>query len=243
MSETSLAQINPVGSRQGLIELMIDKGATAEQMALLLETQLRWEANEARKAFISALEQFKRNPPEILKTKAVSYLNKDGSTTNYKHAELDKANELIATALLKVGITHTWRTSEAGGRIVVTCVLRHSLGHAEDGATLSGPGDNSGGKNGIQAIGSTQTYLERYTLLASVGLAPKGEDDDGQASGSRYGELGERLEWIAQCKDYAELEKVFKAAYKEARQMKDLSSCQALASAKDKRKLELREAA
>lgn len=230
-------------TRQGLIELMISKGASAEQMALLLDTQLRYEANEARKAFVQALEEFKKNPPEIVKTKLVAYLNKDGSTTSYKHAEIDKANEIITQALLKVGITHTWRSREEGGRIYVTCVLRHTLGHCEDGSTLSGPADTSGGKNGIQAIGSTQSYLARYTLLPSVGLVAKGEDNDGMGAGSRYGELQERLEWIANCKDLPELEKVFKAAYKDARETKDLGAIQALAAAKDKRKRELRSAA
>lgn len=232
-----------VNTRESLIELMISKGANAEQMALLLETQLRYEANEARKAFVQALEEFKKNPPVIYKTKQVSYPNKDGSITNYKHAELHNVNDIIGAALLKVGITHSWRTGEANGRIQVTCVFRHSLGHCEDMASLPGPPDTSGGKNGIQAIGSTRTYLERYTLLSSVGLSEKGEDDDGQSAGSRYGELGERLEWIQNCKDFAELEKVFKAAYKEAKAMKDIPACQALVVAKDKRKLELRSAA
>lgn len=39
--------------------------------------------------------------------------------------------------------------------------------------------DNSGSKNAIQAVGSTVTYLQRYTLLAATGLAAAGQDDDG----------------------------------------------------------------
>jgi len=42
----------------------------------------------------------------------------------------------------------------------------------------SGP-DQSGKKNNIQAIGSTTTYLQRYTLLAATGLATKEQDNDG----------------------------------------------------------------
>jgi hypothetical protein len=33
-------------------------------------------------------------------------------------------------------------------------------------------------------MGSTVTYLERYTLLAATGIATKDQDDDGAASGS-----------------------------------------------------------
>ena len=42
--------------------------------------------------------------------------------------------------------------------------------------------DDSGGKNPIQSIGSTITYLERYTILALTGLATKEQDDDGKSA-------------------------------------------------------------
>ena len=62
--------------------------------------------------------------------------------------------------------------------IRVTCVLSHILGHSER-VTLQASPDQSGGKNNIQAVGSTVTYLERYTLLAVTGLATAEQDDDG----------------------------------------------------------------
>jgi len=47
--------------------------------------------------------------------------------------------------------------------------------------TLSAAADTTGNKNSIQAIGSTLSYLQRYTLCAALGLAAE-EDDDGQSS-------------------------------------------------------------
>jgi hypothetical protein len=67
--------------------------------------------------------------------------------------------------------------------IRVTCVLQHVLGHGER-VTLQAAPDQSGNKNHIQAVGSTVTYLERYTLLASTGLAAKDQDDDAEAGGA-----------------------------------------------------------
>src|SRR5690606_35194749 len=61
----------------------------------------------------------------------------------------------------------------------VTCVITHELGHSER-TTLSAAPDESGGKNSIQAVGSTVTYLQRYTLMAATGLAAKDMDDDGR---------------------------------------------------------------
>jgi hypothetical protein len=42
---------------------------------------------------------------------------------------------------------------------------------------MSAPPDNSGSKNPIQAIGSTQSYLQRYTALALLGIATKDMPD------------------------------------------------------------------
>ena len=46
---------------------------------------------------------------------------------------------------------------------------------------MTAQADTSGSKNAIQSIGSTITYLERYSLLALTGLAAHEMDDDGKA--------------------------------------------------------------
>ena len=55
------------------------------------------------------------------------------------------------------------------------------MGHQEC-TSLSAFPDESGGKNSIQAIGSTVSYLERYTLLSITGLSTQDQDDDGLSS-------------------------------------------------------------
>ena len=52
----------------------------------------------------------------------------------------------------------------------MTCVLSHRDGHFEE-TTLTAGRDDSGKKNAIQQVGSTITYLQRYTLKAALGLA------------------------------------------------------------------------
>ena len=63
----------------------------------------------------------------------------------------------------------------------VTCIVAHRDGHFEE-TTLSAGHDQSGNKNSIQAVGSTITYLQRYTLKAALGLAAS-DDDDGRSHG------------------------------------------------------------
>ena len=144
--------------------------------------RFEWEKldRQAKVAFAEAFEQFKADAPKILKTKHVNFPNKSGGQTDYWHVELDKACDLLIPALLKVGITHQWKSADLpGGMVRVTCILRHRLGYEYEGASLAGPADQSGGKNPIQGVGSSTSYLERYTFLATCGIVPTGTDDDG----------------------------------------------------------------
>lgn len=231
LPETQLAKRSP--DPLEILQAAVDKGLNAETLSKLMDLQERWEANEARKEFVEAMNAFKKNPPEILKNKHVKF-----GSTEYDHATLDHVCEQIGERLSAHGISHRWTVDQADGKIKVTCILTHQRAHSES-TTLEGPADTSGSKNAIQAIGSTVTYLQRYTLLAATGLAARNGDDDGAESGPRLDDLNERLEWIANCRNIAELEARFKADYLEARKLKDEKAMKALIAAKDARKKEL----
>lgn len=159
-----------------LLEMAIQQGADLDKLEKLMDLQQRWEKNEARKAYVAAMTRFKSDPPKINKDRHVKYGN-----TEYDHASLANVVEKITKALSEVGITHAWSTENKQGIIHVTCTLTHEGGHSES-VTLWGEPDKSGAKNAIQAVGSTVSYLQRYTLLAITGLATQDMDDDGIAS-------------------------------------------------------------
>jgi hypothetical protein len=60
----------------------------------------------------------------------------------------------------------------------VTCRISHEKGHFEE-TSISAMADDSGAKNPIQAVGSTISYLQRYSCLALTGLATYDQDNDG----------------------------------------------------------------
>lgn len=227
MATNAIVKTDAAITPMEMIQTAIQNGAGIEQLEKLLELQLRWEANEAKKAYVMAMNAFKADPPEIIKNKHVSY-----DRVNYWHASLDNVTDSIADALSKHGISHSWNIEQKEGKIKVTCVLTHEKGHSERGAVLEGSPDMSGSKNAIQAIGSAVTYLQRYTLLAATGLAAKDQDNDG---GPKMENLNEKLEWIDNCRNEPELMKCFKEAYKEAMQINDFDSMKALVAAKDAR--------
>jgi len=163
------------------IALAISQGADLDKLERLLDLQIKHEQNEAKKAYHLAMSRFKLNPPEIDKDRKVQY-STDKGTVKYDHASLANVTEKIIKALGGQELSHGWKTEQGeGGLVTVECVITHSQGHSESNK-LSAQPDLSGSKNAIQALGSTITYLERYTLLALTGLATHDQDDDGRAS-------------------------------------------------------------
>jgi hypothetical protein len=162
-----------------MLQIAVEKGADLDQLQKLMDLQERWEANQARKAYIVALAEFKRDPPTVTKNKKAGFESKrTDSRTEYEYATLAQVATIIAPALSAHGLSHSWSTAQDETGISVTCTLTHEMGHRES-VTLRAPADTSGSKNVIQAIGSTVTYLQRYTLMAITGLAAEGQDDDG----------------------------------------------------------------
>lgn len=166
-----------------LIRLAIEKGADLDKLEKVMALQERHNANIARQAYNEAMTAFKADPPKINKDKKVGY-STDKGKVGYSHASLYNVTQKIGEALAKHGLSASWTTKQ-NGTISVTCHIAHVLGHREE-TTLSAPSDASGSKNAIQAIGSTVTYLERYTLLALTGLATVDQDDDGSTAATEF---------------------------------------------------------
>jgi hypothetical protein len=213
-----------------LLQRALEQNVSLEQLERLQTMYEKWEANEARKEFVSALTRFKANPPAILKNQNV---NMGNGKPNYNYATLDQVCRAVIQGLSEQGITHRWQMQQ-NGAIKVTCILTHERGHSEE-ATLEGQPDQTGGKNSIQAVGSTVTYLQRYTLLAATGLAAGGTDTDGNPPTN--GEIVKHLELIAAAKSIDELKARFREAYQLAGDSK--TAALAVIQAKDARKKEL----
>jgi len=165
-----------------MLNMAVQQNADLDKLEKLMALQERWEANEAKKAYVRAMTEFKANPPELFKNKHVRYETSKG-VTEYSHPSLDHVANTLAEAMSKHGLSFTWETEQGeGGLIKVSCIITHEQGHSERVSLQSSP-DQSGGKNNIQAVGSAVKYLQRYTLEAAAGVATKDRtDDDGQAA-------------------------------------------------------------
>lgn len=192
----------------------------------LLELKERYDRNEARKAFVVAMNAFKVDPPEIVKNKHVK-----AGQMEYDHATLDNVCKAVTKGLSEHGISHRWKIEQTDPWIKVTCILTHDMGHSEE-TTLQGAADTTGAKNAIQAVGSTVTYLQRYTLLAATGLAAANTDTDGKVAVIPLDKVAANLQRIMDTKTGEELKEVFKEVYLEAETSKDKAAMSSYIKAK-----------
>lgn len=167
---------------QQMAVIAMQKGAM-DQFEKLLDLQLKWDAEQARKAFVAAMASFKAEPIDIRKTKAVGYSTSDGGFVGYKHATLADVVDGVVAALGKHGLSHRWDVRQEAGQITVACIVAHRDGHSESVEMFAAP-DNSGKKNAIQQVASTVAYLQRYTLMSATGVAAKDMDDDAVTGGA-----------------------------------------------------------
>lgn len=163
-----------------MLERAVSSNAGVEVISKLMDLQDRWQASHARRSFDEAMAAAKAEIPVIMKNREVDFTSSKGRT-NYRHEDLAEIARTVDPILTKNGLSYRFRTtSQPNEPVSVTCVVSHRLGHSEEN-TLTAGRDESGNKNSIQAVGSTITYLQRYTLKAALGLAAS-NDDDGSAS-------------------------------------------------------------
>lgn len=181
-----------------LLQLAIQKGVDVVQLEKLMDLQERWNKQQANKKFLIAKSSFQGDCPELKKSKKVDFPSKSGGgNIKYSYTPLGSITEQIKKFLQKNGLSYRWELNDTSEEIKCTCVVSHIDGHSEQ-TSLSAKKDATGSKNEIQMRGSTVTYLQRYTLIAALGISTADEDKDG--AGTKLAEIN-NVELPQQVKD------------------------------------------
>jgi hypothetical protein len=155
-----------------------DPAVDIEKFERLMSLRERVSLADARRAFYAALADAKGEFGPIIKTRQVDFEHSDGQgRTNYRYEELADIGAVVDPVLSKFGLSYRHKSAQDGGKIKVTCILSHRDGYSEENS-LEGEADRSGKKNPNQAIASTVTYLQRYTLKEALGIGAGRDDDD-----------------------------------------------------------------
>jgi hypothetical protein len=172
----SLAVENDVPSLINVIcQATADPATDGDKLDRLFSIYERVTAQRARVAYATSLAAMQSELPVIAERGTIR--GPGGETT---YALWEDINEEIRPILKKHGFALSFRTGRDGDLVVVTGVLSHHAGHAEE-TTMYLPADLSGDKNPLQAIGSSTSYGKRYTAAALLNITSCGEHDDGWA--------------------------------------------------------------
>lgn len=175
----------PLSNPQSLIQLAIESKLPIEHLERLMALKERYDAFDAKKEFLSAMSGFQSKCPPLEKIKVVDFISKNtGQRTHYKYASLGEITSTIKDSLKENELSYRWEMDDSTDKIICTCIVSHASGHSERSA-MGALKDVSGGKNEIQSRGSTITYLQRYTLIAALGISTADEDTDAQATADK----------------------------------------------------------
>jgi hypothetical protein len=175
---TAVARVEPQSFDVGTLITRAVLAGHSDIVNRLMDARERDDKFFARKAFDNAIAAAKAEIPVIKKNREVDFTSKrTQGQTNYKYEDLGEIARTIDPILSKNGLSYRYRTtSNPNEPVTCTCIISHRDGHSEEN-TLSAGRDESGNKNSIQAVGSTLTFLQRYTLKAALGLAAANDDD------------------------------------------------------------------
>lgn len=161
--------------------LATDPRVDVEKLERLIAMQERILAANAKAEYYAAFAQMQGEIPTITETGAI----KVGNEVRSRYATNEDIQDVLRPILQRHGFMLSFRTEFPDKTTVkVIAVLAHRGGHAEQTEFISAA-DTSGSKNGIQALGSAQTYGQRYTTRALLNITSRerGErDDDGNGA-------------------------------------------------------------
>lgn len=226
-----------------LIERALASGASLEMMDKLLDLKIKYEADEARKAFFESFAAFKAEKFTVVRDKENTQYSKPGKPAMY--SSLEGMVATVTPFMAKHGLSHAWEIDQSAG-ITVTCVITHTLGHSKR-VPMTGGLDTSGAKNPLQQIKSTVTYLKTATFESALGIASEygSLSDDGNGSAPRpntmeLDEFDSYKQLIEAASTEVDLKKYFNSGYTDAQRIGDKVAMANFIKARDKRKAELK---
>lgn len=154
----------------------------ADKVAKLMEVGRQMRKDEAEAEFNRELSDLQQCLPRIRKDGRVFYQARDAGKppTDFHFATYDNIDKAIRPLLAQRGFSLSFDMEPTDKGDVYIGTLHHRLGHSKS-SRLRLPADTSGGKNAIQAVGSTDSYARRYLVTRLLNIVTEGQDDDGNA--------------------------------------------------------------
>jgi hypothetical protein len=179
--------VAPLAPEGGGLLAMIERLATRPDLNIdvferLLNARRQEEDRAAERAFNAAISAAKGELSPVIKTREVNFTGKSGTRTQYKYEQFADVARVVDPVFAKHGLSYRFDVDQTLEQVKVTCILSHSDGYSDKTKLEAKVDPGATGMSLVQALGSSLTYLQRYSLRAAIGLAAS-VDDDGLATG------------------------------------------------------------
>lgn len=178
--------------------------APADRLAMLREALTNPDVDPAKaQAMFSLMNQmedrerqaeFNRDKARVLREMPAIF--KGGRSDKHRYAKFEDMHRAALPVLARNHLSIDFRVGSEGNMITVQPVLRHENGYVEEGAVMKGPADTGPGRSQIQSLGSSSSYLKRYTMKGMLNIIEDGEDNDGAAIGRDGYQLNDRQQGL-----------------------------------------------
>jgi hypothetical protein len=177
--DTALVPVEQASSLALVIERLASNPAVdVAKLEKIIELQERVLGHQAKAEYFAAFAQMQGELPEISERGEISV----NGQVRGRYARFEDIQTAIRPVLQKHGFALSFRMEFPNPTTVkVIGVLAHRAGHAETTEFMS-LADTSGSKNAIQALGSSQSYGQRYVTNALLNIVSRGQDDDGRTA-------------------------------------------------------------
>lgn len=178
---TSIAVVQhkqEVASVEQFINKAIENKVDVATMERLFALRKEVKAEIAKEAFDSSMATFQGDCPVIKKSKAGGQTN--AGVVAYKYAPLDVIVSQTKELIKKNGFSYAIQTETTEKGVMVTCQVKHELGHSESSSISVPFGVKTNVMSEPQKVAAALTFAKRYAFCNAFGILTGDDDTDAQ---------------------------------------------------------------
>lgn len=183
VESTALTTVDRDTSPLSILDQLMERGSSVDELAKLFELQREHEKWQAEKAFAKAMIECQAEMPDITR-------NKFNTQTSSWYSDIESVHKAIKPIYMKHGFScsHDQGQSDKPDHYRWICHVMHVGGHSRD-YHIDLPNDDEGIKGGkcktaVQGAASSGTYAQRYLECRAFDVTIPWLDRDGNRVGA-----------------------------------------------------------
>lgn len=177
-----------------MLQAVIEKGVTAENVNALKEIVSLYERMEDRKSAKSASQALREMQAEAKQIVAMQAVPGRNGETRYRYAKYEQIMAQAQPLLTKYGFSVRFSQRLDADRETVSCILTHDDGHAFTNEFTVRIGSGPPGATTTQADSSAGTVAQREAFCDALNIVRRQDDDAGMVGGKITKDQANELE-------------------------------------------------